>query len=269
MHAGHRPVRGVRAPLHAQVRSRSAARRSSRSPPARTWSRARPRSSPCARSTSRAARRGSRPRSRRALAPGARAQPDRARRGADIDRARRGDPGRRLGLASTGRSRARCTSPSSPSGAVLLVRQGSASWVVSSRGRVMRKVDSAAPRARFRGSGCRRRVHDRASGRRCRATTGKLAAAAVAPIAPGALPRRRAARRLEPDRLTLVLALGPAGQARRHRRPAAEAGDRAPDPRRSPPRTRPRRAPRTSMSASPSARCSAPTTLKSQVQVEV
>ena len=112
--------------------------------------------------------------------------------------------------------------------AVLLVRQGSSSWVISSRGRVMRKVTkpakSSLPRLWLPKS-----VHV-AVGETLPRYDGKLAAAAVAPIAPGSFHGGIRNVASSPDQLTLVLALRPADQARGYRRPAPEAHDRPPDP---------------------------------------
>jgi len=91
--------------------------------------------------------------------------------------------------------------------AVLLVRQGSASWVVSSRGRVMRKVTkpakSSLPRLWLPKS-----VHV-AVGETLPPYDGKLAAAAVAPIAPGSFHGGIRNVASSPDQLTLVLHSGP------------------------------------------------------------
>ena len=91
--------------------------------------------------------------------------------------------------------------------AVLLVRQGSSSWVVSSRGRVMRKVTkpakSSLPRLWLPKS-----VHV-AVGETLPRYDGKLAAAAVAPIAPGSFHGGIRNVASSPDQLTLVLDSGP------------------------------------------------------------
>jgi hypothetical protein len=91
--------------------------------------------------------------------------------------------------------------------AVLLVRQGSSSWVVSSRGRVMRKVTkpakSSLPRLWLPKS-----VHV-AVGEMLPAYDGKLAAAAVAPIAPGSFHGGIRNVASSPEQLTLVLHSGP------------------------------------------------------------
>jgi hypothetical protein len=91
--------------------------------------------------------------------------------------------------------------------AVLLVRQGSSSWVVSSHGRVMRKVakpgKSSLPRLWLPKS-----VHV-ALGETLPRYDGKLAAAAVAPIAPGVFQGGIRNVASSPDQLTLVLAAGP------------------------------------------------------------
>ncbi len=91
--------------------------------------------------------------------------------------------------------------------AVLLVRQGSSSWVVSSRGRVMRRVTkpakSSLPRLWLPKS-----VHV-AVGATLPRYDGKLAAAAVAPIAPGSFHGGIRNVASSPDQLTLVLAAGP------------------------------------------------------------
>ena len=118
-----------------------------------------------------------------------------------------------------------------PSGRCSLLRQGRRRrWLVSARGRVMRKLAQPRRSARCRASGCRSDARRR-WGRRCRATTAALAAAAVAPLARARFPAACAASAATRRQLTLVLAIGPRDPARRHRRPAPEARDRAPDPR--------------------------------------
>jgi POTRA domain, FtsQ-type len=91
--------------------------------------------------------------------------------------------------------------------AVLLLRQGSSSWVVSSLGRVMRRVakptKSSLPRLWLPKS-----VHV-AVGETLPRYEGKLAAAAVAPIAPGVFHGGVRNVASSPDELTLVLAAGP------------------------------------------------------------
>jgi POTRA domain, FtsQ-type len=92
--------------------------------------------------------------------------------------------------------------------AVLLVRQGRASWVVSSFGRVMRKIDnphrSSLPRLWLPSKNIQVTV-----GETLPPLDGKIAAAAVAPIAPGSF--RGGVRTVDSntDGLTLVLVSGP------------------------------------------------------------
>ena len=90
---------------------------------------------------------------------------------------------------------------------MLLVRQGSSSWVVSSRGRVMRKVEnprrSSLPRLWLP------KTVQIAVGETLPRYDGKLAAAAVAPIAPGVFHGGVRTVASSPSGLTLVLASGP------------------------------------------------------------
>ena len=177
---------------------------------------------------SRAARRASRREVRRALAPELGRSLLRARR-----RRRSTGASRRSRTSSrsrsTGRSRTRCTSRSRPSAPCSCFARAASSWVVSSRGRVMRKVDDAAPELAAAALAAEGASRSR-SGRRCRATT------ASSPPRRSRRSRRRAStaasgssRRARTE-LTLVLALRPADPARRHRRPPAEAHDRPADP---------------------------------------
>jgi hypothetical protein len=91
---------------------------------------------------------------------------------------------------------------------VLLIRQGNrASWVVSARGRVMRKVArpkrSSLPRLWLP------KTVAMTPGETLPASEGKLAAAAVAPIAAGAFPGGIKNVSTRPGSLTLVLNHGP------------------------------------------------------------
>ncbi len=94
-----------------------------------------------------------------------------------------------------------------PERAVLLARQGSSSWVVSSRGRVMRKVTnphrSSLPRLWLP------RSVQVAVGETLPRYDGKLAAAAIAPIAPGVFHGGVRMVASSASGVTLVLASGP------------------------------------------------------------
>jgi POTRA domain, FtsQ-type len=90
---------------------------------------------------------------------------------------------------------------------VLLLRQGSKSWLVSARGRVMRPVAnprrSTMPRM-WLGKGTTVKL-----GETLPAADGTLAAAAVAPIAPGLFPGGVQSVIVSSSELTLVLRKGP------------------------------------------------------------
>ena len=108
-----------------------------------------------------------------------------------------------------------------PERPVLLLRQGKEGWVVSARGRVLRKVTStqvsSLPRV-WVGKDAAVKV-----GAMLTAESGGIAATALAPLAGIAFPAHvRAVRATEAD-LTLVLRSGHRATARRRRRPAAEA----------------------------------------------
>jgi cell division protein FtsQ len=94
-----------------------------------------------------------------------------------------------------------------PERAVLLVRQGSSSWVVSARGRVMRRVEnprrSSLPRLWLP------KQVQVAVGDTLPRYDGKLAAAAIAPIAPGAFHGGVRMVASSTSGMTLVLASGP------------------------------------------------------------
>jgi cell division protein FtsQ len=95
-----------------------------------------------------------------------------------------------------------------PERAVLLLRQGSTSWVVSSLGRVMRQVRnphrSQLPRLWLTSKSVQVKV-----GETLPLLEGKLAAAAVAPIAPGSFKGGVRSVGTSSSGLTLVLASGP------------------------------------------------------------
>ena len=94
-----------------------------------------------------------------------------------------------------------------PERAVLLLRQGKAAWAVSARGRVMRTVAnpkrSALPRL-WGGKNEQVKVGETLS-----RVNGKLAAAAVAPVAPGTFGGGVRTVDSGPESLTLVLRSGP------------------------------------------------------------
>ena len=95
-----------------------------------------------------------------------------------------------------------------PERAVLLLRQGSSSWVVSSYGRVMRKIlnprRSSLPRLWLPSKSV-----DVSVGETLPLLDGKLAAAAVAPIPPGSFKGGVRSVESSSSGLTLVLASGP------------------------------------------------------------
>jgi len=88
--------------------------------------------------------------------------------------------------------------------AVMLVRQGSASWVVSARGRVMRKVDNPR-RSRLPRLWLAKKIQV-ATGETLPLDQGRMAAAAVAPIARRAYPG--GVRTIVSGKETLTLVLG-------------------------------------------------------------
>ncbi len=94
-----------------------------------------------------------------------------------------------------------------PERGVLLLRQGKAAWVVSARGRVMRAVANPKRSALARlwlGKGVPVKVGETLSG-----ANGKLAAAALAPLAAGTFAGGVRTVDSGPDALTLVLGSGP------------------------------------------------------------
>ena len=93
-----------------------------------------------------------------------------------------------------------------PERAVLLVRQGATSWVVSARGRVMRSISS--PRRSSLPRLWLPKSISLAAGESLPAENGKLAAAAVAPIARRAYPGGIRSVMSGPQSLTLVLGAG-------------------------------------------------------------
>ena len=178
-------------------------------------------------SRSRAARRVSRPRCAQALAPelgrsllrvvGRRDRPPGCRR-----------PGRGLGSPSTARfPHTLRVTRRAPSAAVLLAAPGNEEPGSSRRAaRVMRQVRDPAPQlaaAPVGAEGHRRRGRSDARAR----PTGRSRRRRSPRSPPAPSPARCVRSVAGQDELTLVLRLGRRGPARRHRRPAAEARDRA------------------------------------------